>query len=51
MCNCDNIEATIAPQFDPTAAYNAGDLVYYGGKLYECLLDDTAGNWNPSRFV
>lgn len=39
----------IAPVFDDTEAYNAGDLVYYDGVLYKFDVDHAAGAWDPSE--
>lgn len=39
----------IAPVFDDTAAYSAGDLVYYDGVLYKFDADHAAGAWDPTE--
>lgn len=39
----------IAPEFSDATNYNAGDLVYYDGLLYEFQLDHTAGSWEQSE--
>lgn len=44
------IASNIATAFDPTAEYNPGDLVYYGGKLYQCVAYHL-GNWNDVDFA
>lgn len=45
----DNIIESIAPVFDATANYTAGQSVMYQGKLYTFKVDHTAGAWNPSH--
>ena len=40
---------TIAPTFSTTAAYSAGDYVYYNGILYRYTVDHAAGSWNASE--
>ena len=44
------IASNIATAFDPTSHYKAGDLVYYSGKLFQCIKDHI-GNWNDSDFI
>lgn len=37
----------LAPEFDSTSTYIVGDLVYYEGTLYRCIISvTTAGAWN-----
>ena len=45
------IASNIATAFDPTVEYKPGDLVYYAGKLYQCINEHPAGNWNDNDFV
>lgn len=42
-------ESGIAPAFDATATYEAGDLVYYNGTIYRCTNDHT-GDWDATDF-
>lgn len=42
-------ESDIAPAFDATATYEAGDLVYYNGTIYRCTNDHT-GDWDATDF-
>ena len=37
--------STIAPIFDNTANYGAGELVWYSGTLYKFIVPHPAGNW------
>ena len=45
------IASNIATAFDPLGEYNLGDLVYYNGKLYECITHHPGGNWDDSHFI
>lgn len=40
--------ADIAPEFSTEAAYNAGDIVYHNGSLYEFTANHAAGAWSTS---
>ena len=44
------IASNIATAFDPTVEYSPGDLVYYAGKLFQCVKPH-AGSWNDSDFI
>lgn len=39
----------VAPEFDNTVAYNAGNLVYHDGTLYKFDSDHAAGAWDASE--
>ena len=39
----------IAPEFDNTVAYSAGNLVYHDGTLYKFDSDHAAGAWDASE--
>ena len=41
----------IATEFSDLTNYNAGDLVYYEGALYEFQADHTAGSWETSEVI
>lgn len=41
----------IATEFSDLTNYNAGDLVYYEGVLYEFQVDHTAGSWETSEVI
>lgn len=41
----------IATEFSDLTNYNAGDLVYYEGALYEFQVDHTAGAWETSEVI
>ena len=40
---------TVAPEFNNTVAYSAGDLVYHDGTLYKFDSDHAAGAWDASE--
>lgn len=42
----DNLIGSVAPIFDPTVDYTAGQSVMYKGKLYTFKADHPAGTWN-----
>ena len=42
------VEASIAPEFDATTTYEAGDVVYHEDGLYKFNADHAAGAWDPS---
>ena len=41
----------IATEFSDLTNYNAGDLVYYEGDLYEFQVDHIAGSWETSEVI
>lgn len=41
----------IATEFSDLTNYNAGDLVYYEGSLYEFQVDHTIGAWETSEVI
>lgn len=43
------IASSIASAFDPKKHFDAGELVYFGGKLYQCI-NPHIGNWNDNDF-
>jgi len=44
-----NNPKSIAPQFDASTAYTAGQFVYYEKKLYRFIADHAAGAWNSAH--
>lgn len=43
---------SIAPEYNPSRTYSAGDLVMYGGKLYKCLTTVSVPEpWNSERWT
>lgn len=44
-------KADIATEFSDLTNYNAGDLVYYDGALYEFQVDHSAGVWETSEVI
>lgn len=44
-------KADIATEFSDLTNYNAGDLVYYDGALYEFQVDHLAGVWETSEVI
>ena len=40
-----DLMAAVAPTFSTTATYNAGQYIWYDGKLYKFTTDHAAGSW------
>ena len=45
----DNLIGSVAPIFDPTVDYTAGQSVMFHGKLYTFKVNHPAGAWNASH--
>ena len=48
VSNIADIVASLADAFDSTEAYDEGDVVVYGSKLYKFTADHAAGAWSTS---
>ena len=47
----DSIVGAIAPKYDATATYTAGDIVQYNGGFYKAKADiDVAEEWTPAHW-
>lgn len=45
----DDIGNNLAPNYDTTASYVAGDVVFYEGQLYVCNAS-TTGSWDSTKW-
>lgn len=43
-------QVSLAPAYDPTQTYNAGDVVMYELLMYECQEDAVTGVWDPTKW-
>jgi len=41
----------IAENYDSTNTYNADDLVFYDGDLYQCKYDNVTGTWDDNKWT
>ena len=44
-------QISLAPAYDPTKPYNAGDVVMYELLMYECQEDGVTGVWDPTKWA
>jgi hypothetical protein len=44
-------QTSLAPAYDETETYNAGDVVMYEFNMYECIDDGVTGTWNPAMWT